>query len=215
MPAVWDCHFKVLQMGIIPKCILETAERLALLPGIGPRTAQRLTFFLLKRPDILNQSLAGSIGNLGDALKKCETCQNFTENSPCEICTDPTRDQMELCIVESPLDAFNIENTSYNGLYHILHGTISPIDGITPKQLQLDKLFDRILVIAQKDKVEIILATNPTMEGENTALYIHNHLKKHKNISITRLARGLPMGSDVEYVDEITLQKAFEGRQNI
>lgn len=200
-------------MAIIPQCILDAAQELSHLPGIGPRTAQRLAFYLLKRKSEQNNKLATSIEALKDNLHKCPECSNYTDNEgKCAVCLDPSRNRSVLCIVESPIDAFNIENTAFQGLYHILHGTLSPIDGITAKELELEKLFERIKTIAGQGELEVILGTNPSMEGESTAIYIENHIKDIPNITITRLARGLPMGADLEYIDEMTLQKAFEGR---
>jgi len=208
---------------IIPQSIQDAAKELSALPGIGPRTAQRLAFFLLKRPDIINDQLAESISKLQKTLSECTTCQNFTESNPCAICQDPSRDQAKLCIVESPIDAYNTERTSYQGRYFILHGALSPIDGITPAKLKIPELIDLITRTAnklqegrnpdQETKLEIILATNPTMEGEATASYIQKHLENITNIQCTRLARGLPMGADLEHIDEVTLERAFQGRE--
>jgi recombination protein RecR len=207
-------------MAIIPRSIQNTTNELAKLPGVGPRTAQRLTFFLLKRSQEVNDNLAKTIGDLQKTLKKCSSCQNYSEEEICEICEETDRERSKLCIVETPVDAFNLERTNFRGYYHILHGYLSPIDGITPEKLNIPHLFNRISHVAKNlpegERLEIIMATNPSMEGEATANYIENYLKlthDEEDVSCTRLARGLPMGADLEYIDEVTLQRALEGRK--
>ena len=187
-------------------------DEFARLPGIGPKSASRLTFYLLRAADNQAGELAGALQELKERTRLCSVCFNITEDDPCPICTDATRNTKLLCVVEEPLDVLAIERSrAYNGRYHVLHGAISPVEGIGPEDLRVAELLDRV---AKGDFTELILATNPTLEGESTALYIQRRLSD-QNVRLTRLARGLPVGGDLEYTDEITLGRAFEGRQNV
>ena len=180
------------------------------LPGIGPKTAQRLTYFLVRMPQEQARSLAEAILAVKERIVLCSQCYNITETDPCRVCDDPTRDQTRICVVEEALDVLSLERTrSYKGLYHVLHGVISPMNGVGPDDLQIQPLRARL---KSADIQEVILATNPNLEGEATSLYIHR-LIAPLSIKVTRLARGLPVGGDLEYADEVTLGRAIEGRQ--
>lgn len=185
-------------------------ELLSRLPGIGPKTASRLTFYLLREPNGLAEALAEALAAVGSGTVLCERCYNIAEASPCPICLDSTRDQSLVCVVEEPMDVLAVERTgAFRGTYHVLHGALSPIDGVYPEKLKIAELVDRV---QRNPPRELILATNPSLEGENTAAYIHQQLAASE-IPITRLARGLPMGGDLEYADEVTLARALEGRR--
>jgi recombination protein RecR len=187
-------------------------EELHKLPGIGPKSAQRLTYHLLRAPAEDARALAQAILEVKEKITLCSVCQNVTDADPCSICDDPTRDSTSLCVVEEPLDILALERTrSFKGRYHVLHGVLSPMDGIGPDDLKIQELLDRL---RSGDVTEIILATNPNLEGEATAMYI-SRLLKPLDIRITRLARGLPMGGDLEYADDVTLTRALEGRQEV
>ena len=182
------------------------------LPGIGPKSAQRLAYYLLRMPAADARSLAEAIVDVKDKVTLCSTCQNVTEVDPCRICTDSGRDRSIMCVVEEPLDILALERTgSYHGLYHVLHGAISPMDGIGPDDLKVSELLDRLRGGETK---EIILATNPNLEGEATSMYL-SRLIGPLGLRVTRLARGLPAGGDLEYADDLTLTRALEGRQEI
>ncbi len=182
------------------------------LPGIGPKSAQRLAYYLLRMPAADARSLAEAIVEVKDKVTLCSTCQNVTEVDPCRVCTDPGRDRSIMCVVEEPLDILALEHTgSYHGLYHVLHGAISPMDGIGPEDLKVSELLDRL---GAGETKEIILATNPNLEGEATSLYI-GRLIGPLGLRVTRLARGLPAGGDLEYADDLTLTRALEGRQDM
>lgn len=185
-------------------------ELLARLPGIGPKTASRLTFYLLREPSGLAGALAEALEGLSKGTVLCEQCFNVAEQSPCPICADPVRDHGLICVVEEPMDVLAIERTgAFRGAYHVLHGALSPIDGIYPEKLRIAELVTRV---AQTRPREVILATNPSLEGENTAAYIYQ-LLAGGGAPVTRLARGLPVGGDLEYTDEVTLSRALEGRR--
>jgi recombination protein RecR len=188
---------------------LELIAELKRLPGIGQKTAERLSFFLMRGSREQAQKLAVSIQNIKDKIFLCSTCHGITERDPCDICSDPGRDQTQICVVEEPHDVYVIENMGeYKGVYHVLMGVISPLDGVGPGELTIASLKEKI----EKQKVrEVILATNPNMEGESTAVYIAKTLKPF-GVKVTRIARGLPMGGDIEYADPVTLQKSLEGR---
>ena len=180
------------------------------LPGIGPKSAQRLTYYMIRMPREDAEALAESILAVKDRIVLCETCQNITEASPCPICSDELRDRTRICVVEEPLDALAIERArAYEGLYHVLHGVISPMNGVGPDDLKIEPLLGRL-----KDGTvqELILATNPNLEGEATAMYLQRLLSP-LGMNLTRPARGLPVGGDLEYADEATLSSAIEGRQ--
>jgi len=182
------------------------------LPGIGPKSAQRLAYYLLRMPAADAHSLAEAIVEVKDKVTLCSTCQNVTEVDPCRVCTDPGRDRSIMCVVEEPLDILALERTgSYHGLYHVLHGAISPMDGIGPEDLKVSELLDRL---RNGETKEIILATNPNLEGEATSMYV-DRLIGPLGLRVTRLARGLPAGGDLEYADDLTLTRAIEGRQEM
>ncbi len=183
------------------------------LPGIGQKTAQRLAFHLLGQPPEQARALAAAILAASESSRFCSICCNLTENDPCQICMDDKRDQTIICVVENPRDVAAIERMhEYKGLYHVLHGAISPMQGVGPEQIKLRELLSRL---RENEKVvELILATNPTVEGEATALYIARLLQP-AGILTTRIAHGLPMGGDLEFADDVTLAKALEGRREI
>ncbi len=198
--------------SIIPKSIQTLIEEFARLPGIGPKSASRLVFYLLNKPQSDLDLFSDALHNLKINLSRCKQCFNISENQDlCIICQDPSRDKSQICIVENILDIVALEKTNkYNGLYHVLGGSISPIEGIGPEELNIAPLFKRL----KKENIkEIIIATNPNLEGDATAMYLQKELKKFKNIKITRLALGLPVGGNLEYADEITLERAIEGRK--
>ena len=187
-------------------------QELNRLPGIGPKSAQRLAYYIIRLPDDDAYALAEAVTSVKQNIIFCEECQNLTDASPCQVCSDPRRDRTTICVVEDPLDVLAMERTrSYRGLYHVLHGVISPINGVGPDQLKLKELFNRL---SRVDISEMVVATNPTLEGEATAMYIRRH-QSREDIKITHLARGLPVGGSLEYTDETTLTRAFQGRQEI
>ncbi len=187
-------------------------EEFKKLPGIGPKSAQRLVFHLIRRPDEDCQKLAEAVSRLKASLVLCSTCNNITDVDPCRICSNSNRDPKVICVVEEPFNILSIEKTGvYNGHYHVLHGAISPIDGIGPDDLKLENLFVRL---KQKTVQEVIVATNPTSEGEATALYLAK-LIKPLDIKLSRIASGIPVGADLEYTDTVTLSRALSGRQEL
>ncbi len=196
-------------MATVPKVVQNLIEAFERLPGIGPKTAQRLTYHLLHAPKEEAEALARAALDLKDKTVICETCFNISEESPCQICTDISRQKSIIAVVEDPLDVLALEKTGFTGLYHVLHGSISPLENIGPEELKIRELLPRL-----KDGVvkEVILATNPTMEGEATAMYI-DRLISPLGIKVTRIARGIPVGGDLEYADETTLTRALEGRK--
>lgn len=194
---------------LYPSEVVENAvDQLSRLPGIGRKSAQRLVFFLLKIPGEDVHELAESLIKLKDRVRRCSVCNNITEVDPCNICTNENRDRKIICVVEEANDVLAFEKTGeYKGMYHVLGGALSPLDGIGPDDLKITELMRRL----NEEVEEIILATNPNAEGEATAMYI-SKLVKPIGITITRIARGIPVGADLEYADEITLSKALEGR---
>ena len=196
-------------MASIPNAIQNLIEAFERLPGIGPKTAQRLTFYLLHAPLEESQALSQAALDMKEKTVLCSVCFNIGEEDPCLVCADPKRDKELLAIVEDPLDVLALEKAGYKGLYHVLHGVIAPLENIGPDELRIREILPRL-----KDGTikEIILATNPTMEGEATAMYIQR-LIGPLGIKITRIARGLPVGGDLEYADETTLNRALEGRR--
>jgi recombination protein RecR len=182
------------------------------LPGIGPKSAQRLAYYIIRMPAEEVYDLADAITAVKQNTIYCQECQNLTDTTLCSICSDPRRNREQVCVVEEPLDVLALERTRcYRGLYHVLHGVISPMNGIGPDQLKLKELFPRLASDLVK---EVIIATNPTLEGEATAMYIQRHLAGSK-VKATHLARGLPVGGSLEYTDELTLSRAFQGRQEM
>jgi len=182
------------------------------LPGIGPKSAQRLAYHLLQAPPERSRDLAEAIIALKQSLGLCSICLNITDTDPCGLCSDMTRDMTRICVVEEPIDILPLERTKkFRGLYHVLHGVISPGDGIKPEDLHIRELLDRLTA---NSIIEVILATNPNAEGEATSMYIQR-LVSPLGIRVTRLARGLPFGGDLEYADDVTLSRALEGRQEM
>lgn len=197
---------------MLPPSLQKLIDELARLPGIGPKTAQRLAVHLLRSPHARIKPLGEALLSLQEGLSFCEECWHVTETSPCTICSDQSRDHSMVCVVEEVLDVIAIEKTGkYKGLYHVLHGVLSPIDGVGADQLKMEELFNRLNT--HPEIKELVLATNPSLEGEATALYIQKHLAG-KNLSVTRIARGLPIGADLEYADSVTLGKALLNRTN-
>lgn len=198
----------------LPRAVTNLIDQLEKLPGIGPRSAQRLAFYLLHNPQTELDRYAQVFADLKKNTKICSECKNIGESDPCEICASPTRDRTKICLVEEPMDVLAIERSgAYDGLYHVLHGVIQPLHNIGPDQLYIRDLITRL----QSGTIgELILATNPTMEGEATAMYIVKSLEEKgltENLTISRIGRGLPIGGDLEYADEITLSRAMEGRK--
>jgi recombination protein RecR len=198
--------------AVTPESVTRLIEAFAQLPGIGPKTASRLTFYLLRRPAEQSEALADALRDLKQKTVFCSTCFNITEQSPCTVCRDEARDRSIICVVEEPLDVLAIDRTGeFKGLYHVWHGSISPVDGIGPDELRIGELMARL----QDEPVkEVLLATNPNLEGEATAMYLAR-LIQPLGIRVTRLARGLPVGGDLEYADAVTLGRALEGRREM
>ena len=182
------------------------------LPGIGQKTAERLVFFLLKEQKDTARGLSEAILNLKDKVQSCSKCNNITENDPCNICSNPKREQKIICVVEEPNDLYAIERMGeYHGIFYVLMGSISPLEGVGPEEIQINRLLERV----KKDGIqEVILATNPNMEGDATAIFISKTLKS-LGVKVTRIARGLPVGSNLEYADEVTILRSFEGRMEM
>jgi recombination protein RecR len=198
--------------SVLPKPVERLINEFARLPGIGPKSASRLTFYLLRAADEQPLELATALQELKVKTRLCTVCFNITEEDPCPVCRDEGRDRSLLCIVEEPLDVMAIERArAFHGRYHVLHGVISPVEGIGPDDLKITELVKRLEADTYD---EIIIATNATLEGDSTALYLQRRLAPFK-VRITRLARGLPVGGDLEYTDEITLGRALEGRQEM
>ncbi|MBI4101110.1 recombination protein RecR [Candidatus Microgenomates bacterium] len=196
---------------MLPNALQNLINEFAQLPGVGPRTAERFAFYILRMPRSQSQALAQALSKLHQDIRSCSICHNLSEGKICNICGNPRRDSKLIAVVEEPLDVVALEKTGlFKGLYHVLGGVISPIDGIGPEQLNITSLLKRL---KGKKVAELIIATNPTTEGEATAMYLQKRLPK--GIKITRLARGLPIGSDLEYADQITLGRALEGRQSL
>lgn len=205
-------------MTILPKALSRLIESFEKLPGIGSKTATRLAFYLLHVPGEDLERFAEHLRSLKSGTVLCSLCKNVAEGDPCGICSDPSRDQTVVCVVESFMDVLSIEKTGkYKGLYHVLHGAIDPLNNIGPDEIYIADLLKRVSGSAGQRVNEIILATNPNMEGEATAMYIQKQLSSRINPlthpRITRLAHGLPMGADIEYADEVTLTRALEGRR--
>lgn len=196
----------------LPRSIQSLITQFEKLPGVGPKSAQRLTFYLLHVPESEIEKFAEALVKMKRDTKVCSRCHNVGEDDPCEVCSDMSRDQSMLCVVEQPLDVLAIERSGkYTGLYHVLHGSISPLNNIGPDQLYLHDVTQRL-----EDVSEVILATNPTMEGEATAMYIQELITSGKpDITVTRIGHGLPIGADIEYADGITIARAMEGRRQM
>ena len=194
-----------------PSPLLEKlVSELSKLPGIGRKSALRLSFYFMKQSKSEVEELARTLIEVKDKVRECEICFNFTESSPCSICKSKYRDRSVICVVEEPTDLMVIERSGeYKGLYHVIGGVISPLDGISPEDLHIKELFKRLGSVE-----EVIIATNPSIEGETTTLYLQKEMKK-LNIKVSRIARGIPMGSALEHADQVTLVRAFEGRVEI
>ncbi len=190
------------------RSIEELVEKLSKFPGIGRKTAQRMAYHILNLPQEEVSSLAVALRGVKEKVKLCSICSNLTEEDPCHICTDPQRNRSTICVVEEPKDVLTIDQAGgYNGLFHVLGGVISPLDGVGPEELRVKELGERL----KKGIREVIIATNPTTEGEATALYLSKVIKP-LGIKVTRIARGIPIGGELEYADRVTLSKAMEGR---
>ncbi len=187
-------------------------DELRKLPGVGTKSAQRFAFHILRATEADAEALASSIRSLRVHLRLCSLCNNVTDVDPCTYCTNPARNARLICVVEEPTNIAGIERTrSYNGIYHVLHGTLSPVNGIGPEQLRLTNLWPRLA-----EAEELILATSPTVEGEATARYIADEVRRtHPTLRLTRIATGVPAGSDIEYADEVTMTRALEGRRDL
>lgn len=200
----------------LPRAIRELTETFEKLPGIGPKSAQRLVFYLLHHPEHRLQEFADRLTALKRGTVLCSQCHNVSEQNPCDVCGDQNRDRSLLCVVEQPLDVLALERSnSYNGLYHVLHGSIAPLNNIGPDQIYLHDITKRLQGVS-----ELIIATNPTMEGESTALYLTEYLGQSSivdltELKITRIGHGLPIGADIEYADGVTLRRALEGRRKV
>jgi len=191
--------------------VANLVAQLTRLPGVGQRTAQRLAFHILQQPPADALALASALTEVKERVRFCRECGNLTEETTCAICVDPRRDRSIICVVEQPVDVVSLERThEYHGLYHVLGGALSPIDGVDPGDLRIDELIGRV---DAEPIVEVVLATNPTMTGEATAAYLADRLRAH--VRVTRLASGLPVGGDLEYADEVTLGRALSGRREM
>lgn len=200
-------------MDFLPESISRLIDELGRLPGIGPKSAQRLAFHLLKQADARNEALGEAITRAKEGVKHCEECHSFSSDRLCPVCQDGSRDRSTLCVVESTLDMIAIEKTrEYKGLYHVLQGKLSPLDGIGPEQLTLASLFRR-LTEEQSPVREVILALNPDLEGDTTALFLQRKLEPMTALRVSRIARGIPSGGHLEYTDDATLIRALQGRQ--
>jgi recombination protein RecR len=202
--------------NFLPKSVRNLIEELSKLPGIGPKSAQRLAIYLLHSPESRIKPLGEAVLNLKENVVFCTECWNIAEENPCQICQSSERDKSTLCVVEDILDVVALEKTrEYHGLYHVLHGVLSPVDGVGPEQLKMTDLFERIEKSSKNggEIKELVLATNPSLEGEATALYIQRQLQNF-SLKMTRIARGLPVGGDLEYADEVTLGRAIAGRMD-
>ena len=203
-----------MRIGYVPAAepVSRLIEELSKLPGIGPKSAARLTYYLLRIPEAEARALAEAIIAVKEKTVLCSSCQNITDSNPCAVCASKERDHSIICVVKDPLDIMALERTGrYRGLYHVLHGVLSPMDGIGPDDLKIKELLQRLKAGSVS---EVILATNPNLEGEATAMYLQRLLSPF-SVRLTRLARGLPVGGDLEYADEVTLTHALEGRREM
>lgn len=229
--------------SFLPKSVRDLIDEFARLPGIGPKSAQRLTMHLLHSPDSRVKNFGNTILSLKENIQFCSLCWNISESSLCNICSNHLRNQKQICVVEEVLDVVALEKTGeFKGVYHVLHGSLSPVDGIGPEQLKVDALIDRVSDLSKNDgelknigekgtdsgdfiegevgggeknkPIEVIIATNSGLEGETTALYLARLLKPFKNVRVTRIARGLPVGGDLDYADEMTITRALQGRSD-
>lgn len=206
-------------MALLPKSLSRVIESFERLPGVGPKTAQRLAFYLLHVPQGDLESFAQSLKDLKSHTVLCSICKNVTEQDPCVVCSQPSRDERLICVVEQPTDVLSVEKTGkFKGVYHVLHGSIDPLNNIGPDEIYLSDLLRRLEKLSGGADIEVILATNPNMEGEATSMYIQKQIQQltvnsnQLTVKVTRLAHGLPVGADIEYADEVTLSRALEGR---
>lgn len=202
-------------MDFLPKSVSRLIEELGRLPGVGPKSAQRLAFYILGKGDSENLSLGEAISGVKEGVMRCSRCFSLCSEDPCKICSEQSRDRHLLCVVETTMDLIAIEKTGeYKGLYHVLQGKISPLDGVGPDDLRITELFDRMTAASSEVK-EVILALNPDLEGDTTALFLHKKLSGMASLQISRIARGIPSGGHLEYTDDATLIRALQGRQVI
>jgi len=217
----WEIYFKKLMSTHLPAVVVKAVSAIEKLPGIGPKSATRLVFYLLNTPDEYVEGLASNLIELKKKSKFCQICFSVCEQDLCEVCKDDNRKKMSICVVERSIDVINFERTGvFDGVYHVLGGAINPLERIGPDDLKIDELVKRVKELGSdsEERIEIILATSLTMEGEATALYIKNRLDKlelGENILINRIGMGLPVGSDLSYVDEATLSRALEGKRKL
>lgn len=203
----------------LPKSLTNLIESFERLPGVGPKSAQRLAFYILRIPENQVEIFAENLLDVKKKIQYCEVCRNLDEESPCVICSDSFRNQNQLMVVTSPMDVFSFEKVGYKGMYHVLHGNIDPLNNIGPEELYIGRLIGRIKYMSDNsDTVELILSTSTSLEGESTAMYISKLVKDgiegSSNIKISRIARGIPIGGDIEYADDITLSRALDGRSD-
>ncbi len=202
-------------MDFLPQSLVQLIEELQQLPGIGPKSAQRLAFHLLKASDSRLENLSRAVGQVKQNVVSCSTCFSLTTETPCRICSDARRDRSLLCIVEGTLDLVAIEKTGeYNGLYHVLQGKLSPLEGVGPEDLRIAELFGRLTGEDCETK-EVILALNPDLEGDTTALFLKQKLATFSPVHVSRIARGIPSGGNLEFTDDVTLIRALQGRQTM
>ncbi|MGH2633025.1 MAG: recombination mediator RecR [Tepidiformaceae bacterium] len=194
-----------------PEPIARLIEAFHKLPGVGPKSAQRLAYHILRTSQQEAEGLANAVLDVKSRIAFCSVCLNITETDPCGICEDARRDRSTICVVEQPLDILAIDRTGFRGLYHVLHGVLNPMDGVGPDDLHIRELIERL---RSGDVKEVIMATNPSLEGEATSMYVQR-LVGPAGVRVTRLARGLPSGADLEYTDDVTLSRALEGRQDL
>src|SRR6266567_1010570 len=210
--AVWACRSNGDILSKFAEPMVRLIDELKKLPGIGSKSAQRLAFYILRSNDEDAEALAAAVRDVKASLRLCSVCNNITDVDPCVYCTSPTRNQRLVCVVEEPTNIAAIEKTKhFNGVFHVLHGAISPLHGVGPEQLRIANLTSRV---DAGNVDEVIVATNPTIEGEATATYLSQQLKR-AGVKVTRIAMGIPVGSDIEYTDEITMLKAMEGRRDM
>lgn len=199
--------------AVLPDPIARAIESFGRMPGIGPKSAQRLAFYLLRQPRDVSEALSRAILDLKDLIFECSQCFNLGSSDPCSVCTDAARDRSTICVVEAPLDVIALEKLgTYRGLYHVLHGSFSPMDGVLEDDLRVAEL---VLRVTAGGVNEVIVATNATVEGEATANLVRTRLRNHESVSVSRLAQGLPIGSDIEYADDYTLTRAFQNRTRL
>ncbi len=203
-------------MSVLPKSVTKVVEGFEKLPGVGPKSAARMVYHFLRSPNQDASKLGKSLIEMEESVVFCQKCFNVSDKEECNLCTSKLRDNRKICIVEESLDVLAFENSGvFNGLYFVLGGVLSPADGIGAEELRFPELKKRIKELSEENELELIVATNPSLEGEATMVYIQELLKEFKNVKITRLAMGLPTGADLEYADALTLRRALEGRRDV